>query len=288
MYDAAPEIASFMCPSSQCGLSPAELRVPGAVDVARAILNFGDSLDLEVKIMSRPVEERIVDDGASAADAPLEPLPRPVYHVTLVDARGRRSRDVVENLSSLPRLKDMKLRRDLLLKKFPCYVHSVGDATDASDDDDVVSVNYADTQTNSGKRDAAHITLTSTASSPPLIVDFVAVPIEENDKLRQFNEELIAFYTRVRKEDYFFPRNGQVVVGRDRDEVVMRYQLAQDVAFGDSQAQVKQTPVYAVQWFFVLSVSLSGIVQYFVSVPVGHFIRVLDNVVSHFFCLWYA
>ena len=66
----------------------------------------------------------------------------------------------------------------------------------------------------------------------------VLVPKEESPKLKLLNEELILFHERATAEEYFFPRKGQIVVGRDATGLVMRYQLTKDLSFGDRFALV--------------------------------------------------
>ena len=245
-----------MCPSAHCSVSSTELRIPGALDIVKRILNSEQlSARLEIKIVSRPQEDggslltaavnghsnALVSQYSDSSSAgPLSSIPctphqpafAPTYHVTLIDSLGRRSRDLADNLLCLPRLKDMKLRRDLFMKKFPCFVNSYGRSKDEQGRGGGREVVDGDAMKTKSS------TTTASFFLPPAI-EMVVVPNEESTKLKLLNEELLIFHDMAKTEEYFFPRKGQIVIGRDAAGVVMRYQLVKDVGYEDRFASVK-------------------------------------------------
>lgn len=105
VYAADPEITAFCCPATYCSLSPDELCLPGAEDIASIILNETKD-EIKVKILQR------------------ESNPSKPVLVRLQDHKGDISYNLAERLKLLPRLKEMKLRRDLFTKRFPCEIMS--------------------------------------------------------------------------------------------------------------------------------------------------------------------
>jgi len=170
------------------------------------MLNGDASELLKIDVIRRPNAGVSRDDDVST----FFEFPTPIHYVTLTDALGRRSRVIAEDLARLPHYDEMALRRDLFMRKFPCFVQFVGPVDEETTSHDI-------------------------NSSLP---DFVVVSKEENVKLKRLNEELMKYYASVETEDYFYPRRGQVVVGGDALGFVMRYLLLRDVSFGDELAQV--------------------------------------------------
>ena len=245
VYEASPEIASFVCPASRCCVSPVELSKPGALDVVKNMFNSEALAErLSLVIVGRTdLREGVNSSGATRSrsnsatrddsgyqndasqhiTAPtLPPPPLSTLHVTLIDSFGRRSRDLVENLSTLPRLIDVKQRRDLFMKKFSCFVNSVR--------------LVEDDKRSGGGGGAVAVDLETNASSS---IEMVVVTKRESERLKVLNEQLLIFHESAQPQEYFFPRKGHVVIGSDADGAVLRFLLERDVAFGDKTASVR-------------------------------------------------